>query len=172
MPGMKMAKASKVECNNAFQLSRLIDGVCGARGFEVPSFPDTDDEAGAEFDRESLEDLQKFHDQVQGLCGGLMRVVWGYEIMLDNVIDPELSHLELKPEILAAIAAADSEREAETMCRCMYMAITEEGIEDIGHSGATAAWEHGRDLVAAEAAALLDGGTGAARTGDDKGGAA
>jgi hypothetical protein len=47
----------------------------------------------------------KFHAR----CGRhFRRVLFGYETLVDNACDPELDYLEWKPEIKAAIAAANT----------------------------------------------------------------
>ncbi len=79
---MQMAKASKEEWEAVMRFANELE--------EEIKYPKmTDEELGA-WVREAP-------------C--LFRVVFGYQVLVDNCADPNLDHLEFKPEIKAALEA-------------------------------------------------------------------
>lgn len=92
---MKLAKASDDEIKRAIKLAQFLEATCDVRNFEQPSFPEDD----TLLDEDSLEDLQRFYKGVKELCPGLLRVVFGYQVLLDNCCDPAADTLEWKPEL-------------------------------------------------------------------------
>lgn len=88
---MKMAKASKEEVNRAIELANFLQGTADTRRYESPRWPDTDEI----IDLESAEDLARFYNEVKKLCPGLMRVAFGYQVLIDNVCDDGSGVLEL-----------------------------------------------------------------------------
>jgi hypothetical protein len=79
---MKMAKASKEEWESVMRFAQELED-------EIKYPERTDEELGA-WVRKSP-------------C--LFRVVFGYQVLVDNCADPNLDHLDFKPEIKAALAA-------------------------------------------------------------------
>jgi hypothetical protein len=57
-----------------------------------------------------LSEIGKFcHARFKSDCGRhFRRVLFGYETLVENACDPELDYLEWKPEIKAAITAANT----------------------------------------------------------------
>lgn len=101
MPGIKMAKAKTSEVDNAIKLAHLTDAVCNCRPFEYPEFPVEDDgDTPYVFDVEDPASLRMFYDRVSKLSNGLMRVAFGYFVLIDNCCDPTKDVLELKPEVM------------------------------------------------------------------------
>ena len=101
MGSIKMAKAKASEIDDAIKLAHLTDAVCNCRSYEYPEFPpESDDVLPESFDVESAKDLRKFYDRVSKLSNGLMRVAFGYGVLLDNVCDPAKDILELKPGLV------------------------------------------------------------------------
>ncbi|GEM_PF-2551488 len=98
---LRMQKATAKEQEDAFKLARLCESVCDPGHWVLPRFPDTEEEPGEIFDEDNFDDLKQFYEMVKALCPGLMRVAWGYQVLVDNVCDPEKSYLEYKPELLA-----------------------------------------------------------------------
>jgi hypothetical protein len=97
---MKMAKASPVEIKAALELSQLTESVCHPRAFCQPQFPDTDDKEGEWFDEHNPKDLREFLWRVRSLSAGLVRVVFGFQVLVDNCCDPEKDVLDWKPELM------------------------------------------------------------------------
>lgn len=104
---MKMAKASEEEMERSIVLSgMLLDvdggdfprGINGERDENDPDYFDVDDP----------EHLRAFHDRVMGTMAGIHRVTWGFHTLMHNdIVDPDLDHLELHPRIVAALATAE-----------------------------------------------------------------
>lgn len=98
---MKMAKASEKEINDAIELAQLTDACCNVRSFCDPMFPgENESDPVKGFDKENPVDLRKFYDHVSKLSSGLMRVAFGYGVLVDNVCDPAMDILELKPGLV------------------------------------------------------------------------
>lgn len=100
---MKMAKASQSEMDRAMKLVHLLGATIDTRPFDRPQFLDTDEEEGAPFDEDDLDDLKKLVAQIRELCPGLMRVVFGFHVLVDNCCDPTSGTLAWKPELAAAL---------------------------------------------------------------------
>lgn len=100
---MRMAKASQEEMDRAMKLVRLLESTIDTRPFDTPQFPDTDEEEGAYFDEDDRADLKKLVAQIRELCPGLMRVVFGFHVLVDNCCDPASDTLAWKPELAAAL---------------------------------------------------------------------
>jgi len=104
---MKMAKASKQDIDAAVDLAGVLGNV--DKGY-YPAAPDSDDpDEPTFFDADDPEHLRAFYDRVKGCLdaapGGLFRVVWGSHTLLRNdLVDPDLDHLELHPRITEALA--------------------------------------------------------------------
>ena len=90
-----MAKASQEEIDRAIELTHFLQSICDVRNFETPRWPKTDEW----FDPESTDDLKRFYNEVQRLCPGLMRVTYGFQVLVDNACDPDADTLEWKPGI-------------------------------------------------------------------------
>jgi hypothetical protein len=102
MASIKMAKASVKEIDDAIKLANLTDAVCNCRPHEYPEFPfESDDVLPESFDVDNAKDLRKFYDRVSKLSNGLMRVAFGYGVLVYNVCDPTKDVLELKPEVMS-----------------------------------------------------------------------
>jgi hypothetical protein len=119
MASIKMAKASVTEIDNAIKMAHLTDAVCNCRSYEYPEFPaESDDQLPENFNVDSAADLRKFYDRVSKLSTGLMRVAFGYGVLVDNCCDPMKDVLEFKPgtvtfdevdrKLLADYKAADA----------------------------------------------------------------
>lgn len=92
---MNMAKASQEEIDRAIELTHYLQATADVRNYETPYFPDTDEP----FDDEDPKDLRKFYDEVRRLCPGLMRVTFGFQVLVDNACDPNEDTLTWKPGI-------------------------------------------------------------------------
>jgi len=116
---MKMAKASQRDLDGAIELYQFLQAMADGRPAS-----DAVDEFGYEgygdlIDRQAndAEFLLRAHER-----GGLFRVVWGMQVLLDpanEVVDPNLPHLELHPK--HGLAA----REREELCKAKNEAIDE-----------------------------------------------
>ena len=82
---MKMAKASKEEWEACMRFANELE--------QEIKYPEKTDQELAAWVR-------------QAPC--LFRVVFGYQVLVDNCADPALDYLDFKPEIKAALQAADS----------------------------------------------------------------
>lgn len=95
---VKMAKASQKDIDGAIELYQFLEAMRDGR-------PAAD--AVEEFDYEGYGDLiERGADDAEFLLraherGGLFRVAWGLQVLLDpanEVVDPNLPHLELHPK--------------------------------------------------------------------------
>jgi hypothetical protein len=77
---MKMAKASKEEWEKVMRFANELE--------EEIKYPEKSDKELGAWVRNAP-------------C--LFRVVFGYQVLVDNCADPNLNHLEFKPEIKAAL---------------------------------------------------------------------
>lgn len=112
-----MAKASQADIDAAIELFQFLQAMSSGR-----SCPDVVDEFGYKgygdlLEREAtdVEFALRAHER-----GGLFRVVWGMQTLLDpanEVVDPNLPHLELHPKHALA------EREREDLCKAKNEAI-------------------------------------------------
>ena len=100
---MKMSKASREEIENAIALAQLTESVCSPRSYESPHFPET----GDAFDANKEEDLKKFYLEVKRLSCGLMRVAFGYEVLVENCCCPNAKTLEFNERLTKLIDADD-----------------------------------------------------------------
>ncbi len=101
MASIKMSKASVKEIDDAIKLANLTDAVCNYRSYEYPEFPpESDDQLPENFNVDSAADLRKFYDRVSKLSTGLMRVAFGYGVLVDNCCDPTKDVLEHKPGVV------------------------------------------------------------------------
>lgn len=96
---MTMAKASQQEIDNAIQLANLTDAACNPRHFEQPHFPNGEAD-NTPFDEDCIEDLQEFYRRVKSLSKGLMRVAFGYQVLVDNACDPDKDVLTWKQGVI------------------------------------------------------------------------
>lgn len=117
---LKMAKASQADIDRAIELCHFLemirDGIPAADAVE-------------EFELKGYEDLVQRGDACDDDFvlraherGGLFRVVWGMQVLLDpanEVVDPNLPHLELHPKHVQAA------RELESLCKAKNEAIDE-----------------------------------------------
>lgn len=107
--GMKMAKASENDIEQTLSLVGALEAI--SKGY-YPSNPDTDAEREDEpifFDEDDPGHLRVFYDRVKARLdaapGGIFRVVFGFVTMMsNNIVDPDLDHLELHPRITEALA--------------------------------------------------------------------
>lgn len=102
--GLKMAKASDNDLDMAMSLAGALDAL------ESNFFPITDDseEDDEYFDCDSGEDCKRAIELLININGrgSLMRVVMGMATLLNpanNLVDPDLDHLEAHPAINKAI---------------------------------------------------------------------
>lgn len=96
----------------------------------------------SEADIERIKDwlAKNAEDEDVRLVSGMSRLFWGYIMLFDNVCDPNLPHLEYKPEIKRAI---DQHPHLTAACQLAKSAIevaTEMGVAN--SSGLVAAHEH------------------------------
>ena len=108
--GMKMAKASQRDLDAAMELYQFLQAAGDGRGPE-----DVVDEFGykgyddlLERQAPDVEFMVRAHER-----GGLFRVVWGMQVLLDprnEIVDPALDYLEHHPKHADAAALADSLR--------------------------------------------------------------
>jgi len=110
---MKLAKATPEEVDALLNLMRVLNT---AEDNGIPCKPDGTweevNDAGW-FDCDKKEHLRKFYDRVMGCFaehpGGLSRTVGGYYLAMTNgVFDPAAQSYEWHPDLLAAVAARES----------------------------------------------------------------
>lgn len=99
--------------DRAIKLVHLLGATIDTRPFDHPQFPDTDEEEGAEFDEDDRDDLKKLVAQIRELCPGLMRVVFGFHVLVDNCCDPAADTLAWKPELAAALKLVPTPKEEQ-----------------------------------------------------------
>lgn len=94
---MKMAKASDKNRDAVKDFLGVLDAIEEYGSVEIngKEWKPTDEQLGAYV----LDWLRK--NPV-----ALMRVVWGFETLVENVCDPNVSYLEWRPDIKAAMEAA------------------------------------------------------------------
>lgn len=116
---MKMAKASQADIDTAIQLHQFLRAMSQGR-----SAPEVVDEFGYKGYDDLLErqaaDVEFALRAYEN--GDLFRVVWGMQTLLDpgnEVVDPNLPHLELHPKHKQAV------RELEALCKAKNEAIDE-----------------------------------------------
>lgn len=101
---LKMAKASQADIDAVLELCQMLNAIEDCR-------PASD--AVDEFEYKGYEGCETDLDYLVRASrkGGLFRVAFGLQTLLDprnEVVDPNLDHLELHPKILAALAAAQT----------------------------------------------------------------
>lgn len=99
--GLRMAIASPKEIDGSFDLARLFKETVDRRLWSSPEID------GKEYDEDDQEYLQKFYEKCKELSPGLMRVVFGYQVLLDNCCDKTADHLTFRPDIQAKIEAGE-----------------------------------------------------------------
>lgn len=123
---VKMAKASQKDIDGAIELYQFLEAMRDGR-------PAAD--AVEEFDYEGYGDLvNRKADDAEFLLraherGGLFRVAWGLQTLLDpcnEVVDPNLPHLELHPKHEQAAKERDAARAEVQQCRVEIKALCDE----------------------------------------------
>ena len=102
-----MAKASPEEIDRAIELAHLFQATCDRRAFEPGHWPPT----GDPFDETEPHDLEAFYEECKRLAPGLMRVAFGYQVLVDNACDPDADTLEWKPGLFEQNSQARSQAE-------------------------------------------------------------
>jgi hypothetical protein len=108
---MKMAKASQADIDAAIELYQFLQAIGDGRPaadvveeFDYKGYGDL-----LERQAPDVEFLVRAHER-----GGLFRVVWGLQVLLDpanEVVDPNLPHLEVHPKHTQAAQERDAARE-------------------------------------------------------------
>lgn len=116
---MKMAKASQADIDAAIELYQFLQAIGDGRpaADAVDEFGYTGYGDLLERQAPDVEFLVRAHER-----GGLFRVIWGMHTLLDpanEVVDPNLPHLELHPKHTQAA------RELEALCKAKNEAIDE-----------------------------------------------
>ncbi len=101
---MKMAKATEKDIEAALLLLGMLEDVDSGkfpRGTELHGSKDDDPE---DFNENDPDHLRAFHDRIMTCVklrpSGISRVIWGFQTILDNnVLDPNVDHLELHPRL-------------------------------------------------------------------------
>ena len=110
---MKMAKASEKDMEAALVIMGILTDLDS--GY-FPRLPDPDAEPDENepnfFDEDDPEHLRILHDRLNAALdrapGCLGRVIGGFHTLMHNdIVDPDLDHLELHARIVAALAAAE-----------------------------------------------------------------
>lgn len=106
---MKMAKASSNDIEQTLSLCGLLESI--SKGY-YPSTADSEADEPTFFDEDDPEHLRVFYDRVKACLdtapGGVFRVAFGFStLMSNNVVDPDLDHLELHPRIKTALEKAE-----------------------------------------------------------------
>lgn len=95
---MKMAKASQADIDAAIELYQFLQAASNGRGADevVDEFGYKGYDDLLESKSTDVEFVLRAHER-----GGLFRIVWGMQVLLDpanEVVDPNLPHLELHPK--------------------------------------------------------------------------
>lgn len=100
---VRMARASDEDIQNVMDFFKFIDEFSeyGTETF----YPGEDNEEQFDLDEKTFAERLLHHWKELGIGHRWNRVVWGCDTLIKNAADPELSYLEFKPEILAALAA-------------------------------------------------------------------
>lgn len=99
--GLKMAIASPDEIDRSFELARLFEETVDRRWYASPEIE------GETYYEDDEEYLEKFYEECKRLAPGLMRVVFGYQVLLDTCCDKTLDHLDWHPEIKKLVEAGE-----------------------------------------------------------------
>lgn len=106
---MRMAKASAEDVDRLRFFLEWLENYAD-NGTDSRKLPDDDDGDFPEIsDEDALEYInEQFSRCTRGATVGTSwrRVVWGFQILHDNVCDPDADHLEWKPELKAIIENA------------------------------------------------------------------
>jgi hypothetical protein len=100
---MKMAKATEEDVAAALLLCGILDDVDdGEYPREIEG--DGDVEAPEYFDENNIEHFKTFYRRVMHCVkvrpSGISRVIWGFRTIMDNnILDPNVDHLELHPRL-------------------------------------------------------------------------
>jgi hypothetical protein len=116
---LKMAKASQSDIDAAIELYQFLQATSNGRGADevIDEFGYKGYDDLLEREATDVEFVLRAHER-----GGLFRVVWGMQVLLDpanEVVDPNLPHLELHPKHVQAA------RELESLCKAKNEAIDE-----------------------------------------------
>jgi hypothetical protein len=102
--GLRMAKATPEDIENAFELASLLDQV--ERG-DWPYLGDEEPEDAPErIDDQDIEHLQHVYELVKTMArrGGLWRVVMGFDMVLrSDLLNPAVDYIEVNPVINALV---------------------------------------------------------------------
>ena len=100
---MKMAKATKQDMTAALGILGILEDVVDGKFPRVPpgAIAENDPE---DFDEENPDHLRAFYDRLMSCMkfppSGLGRVVWGFQVIMDNnILNPNVTHLELHPRL-------------------------------------------------------------------------
>jgi hypothetical protein len=115
--GLRMAKATPEDIENAFELASVLDQI--ERG-DWPYLGDEEPEDAPErIDDENIEHLQHVYELFRTMArrGGLWRIVMGFDMVLhSDLLNPAVDYIEVNPVINecvdksnAADAAANQE---------------------------------------------------------------
>lgn len=117
MGGLRMAKATKKDMEAALLLCGMLEDVESGPFPRCTHLHKTDDDP-EEFDENDPDHLRQFYDRVMTCVkhppSGVSRVIWGFQTIMDNnILDPNVTHLELHPrfnhdKLLKAAKAAVS----------------------------------------------------------------
>ena len=104
---MKMAKASKDDLLRVRQFMELCDEWF-EHGTHTPENDETEEESIELTEEEFVEKLRemwgrRFQQSVSGVGSSWFRVIWGCDVLIDCVCDPDADTLEWKPELAAKI---------------------------------------------------------------------
>ncbi|MCK4793049.1 MAG: hypothetical protein KAV87_55480 [Desulfobacteraceae bacterium] len=99
--GLRMAIASPKEIDRSFDLARLFEETVDRRWHCLPNID------GNDYNEDEEVYLRKFYEKCKELSPGLMRVVFGYQVLLDNCCDKTADHLTLHPGMQAKIDAGE-----------------------------------------------------------------
>lgn len=98
---MMIAKASPADIERAIGLLQLLEATIPSNPWRSAFFPEDE----APLDDDNKADLRRFYDECSKLSAGLGRIIWGYQVLLDNCCDPNSTVLDWKPEIKAKMDA-------------------------------------------------------------------
>ncbi len=112
---MKMAKADADDFQRCIRFFQFIEEFM-EYGTHTPENDDVEEESIDLDDEKFVEMLRKMWGgrfKPAGVDCAWSRVVFGCQILIDNVCDPNADTLEWKPELAALLAAAEAATESE-----------------------------------------------------------
>lgn len=123
MGGIKMAKASKKDLQKMYLANNILenifhygDGIENITKDDFDHFEKPHEKKVIDriFKKDGTLCPEKTLTEIYGLfdCGTHGRVVMGCDILISNCCDPELDHLDFKPEIKQALEAFEKGKEA------------------------------------------------------------